>query len=350
MNDEKILRGVPKIHYGAFGGVTPFPICLKAVSDYLGDELSYVDAIVQSGGAFRLVWNVQKWDGGNVDIVYAYDNPETPFRQGIAALGRDVDMLWRTADTTKEDFKAFIRKTIDKGRPVISLGPIGPPEAGIITGYRNGGDTLLGWSMFQQWEWEVFDEEGYFISDSWWDAQDFQGVMAFGDVVGPRFDAKRIMENAVAALEGRREGCHAKGVAAYGPWKEAILGAVEGDFDMDIAGMNAIMMCQGDATDCLIDGRGNAAEYFMRLAKDNPGQPLYGEIAARFEDIVKTIRGDIYRALGGYQRGPDQEKALKQPETRRLIAESIDAMKTSDEKALALMKQLLAAGVDKQTR
>ncbi|MCL2351442.1 MAG: hypothetical protein FWC55_02800 [Firmicutes bacterium] len=41
MNDEKILHGVQKAYYGAYGGITPFPICLKSVSDYLGDELEY---------------------------------------------------------------------------------------------------------------------------------------------------------------------------------------------------------------------------------------------------------------------------------------------------------------------
>lgn len=145
-----VLHGVPKEPSGG-SGVTHFPKYLKVVSDYLGDELDYTYAIVASGGAFRLAWNTAGFDAGSGDIIFTYADPEATFRNGITALGREFRMLWREGDAfgdlgmgAKEGFKAFIKVQIDKGRPVISLGPVGPPEAGVITGYRDGGDTLLG--------------------------------------------------------------------------------------------------------------------------------------------------------------------------------------------------------------
>jgi hypothetical protein len=61
-NDQKhvsegstVLYGVPKIHYSAFGGITPLPICMKAAANYMGIELEYREAIVYCGMAFRLV-------------------------------------------------------------------------------------------------------------------------------------------------------------------------------------------------------------------------------------------------------------------------------------------------------
>jgi len=352
MNSEKILKGVPKAYYGA-GGVTPFPICLKAVSDFLGDPLDYTYAIVASGGAFRFAWDTAEWNPGNVAINHAYDDPERPFRQGVTALGRDFQILWREGNNewwragtgTKEDFKAFIRVQIDAGKPVIALGPLGPPEAAIITGYRDGGDTLLGWSLFQ-WDAKTFSEEGYFTSTDYWDkakGNDFVAVMSLGDVTAPRMGVKQIVENAIAALEGRQEGKVAKGVAAYDAWKKALLGATEKDFAMECGGQNLVMMCQGDATDCLADGRHNANVWFKRLAEENPAEPLYGEIAEQFAIVAKTITEKVYPLLGGYERGAEQTKALEQPETRRQIAAHIDSMKAADEKALALMKELLAA-------
>lgn len=345
MLKENILHGVPKVYYGAFGGITPFPIALKAVSDYLGDELDYTFAIVACGGAFRLAWNVAEWDGGNVDIGHAYEEQEAPFRYGINALGRDFRALWRSGGD-KENFKAFIRAQIDCGKPVVSLGPIGPGEAGVITGYRDGGDTLLGWSVFQDWACHTFDEEGYFITDAWWEQGDFRGVMALGEITGPRFDARRVIQNAIPALEGRLEGRHAKGVTAYESWKSALIGAKLDSSQAGEMGMSVdelVMMCQGDATDCLIDGRGHAKLYFERLARENPAQPLYADIAAQFGVIEAVIRGKIYAALGGYTRGPKQTNALAQPETRAKIAGYIDEMRSADERALALMKELLAA-------
>ena len=49
----------------------------------------------------------------------------------------------------KSEFISFIKAKIDSGFPCIALGIIGPPEACIITGYRNNGDVLLGWNFFQ---------------------------------------------------------------------------------------------------------------------------------------------------------------------------------------------------------
>ena len=349
MQSEKILRGVPKASYGAFGGITPFPVCLKAVSDYLGDELDYAYAIVACGGAFRFAWNTAEWDGGNVDILFAYDDIERPFRNGIEALGREFKMLWREGKEpghgsgTQEDFEAFIREQIDLGSPVISLGPIGPPEAGILTGYRDGGDTLLGWSMFQDWEKLELHEEGYFITDAWWGANDFIGVMALGDVAGPRWGIEQILPHAIAALEGRQEGSHAKGIWAYDAWKKAILGADKKEFRTNgYYGMDLVMMCQGDATDCLVDGRKNACKYFKALADEHPEQPLYGEIAEQFGIVAKTIHEKIYKVLRGHHRGKKQVRALRKGRVRRKIGACIDVMRAADEKALALMKELLA--------
>jgi len=346
----KTLSGVPKARYGAFGGITPFPICLKAVSDYLGDELDYTYAIVACGGAFRFAWNTAEWDGGNVDIMFAYDDAERPFRYGVEALGREFKMLWRegkdmghASSGRKEDFKAFIGEQIDLGHPAISLGPIGPCEAGILTGYSDDGDALLGWSVFQDWEKLELHEEGYFITDKWWDKGDFIGVMALGDITGPRWGVEQILPIAIAALEGRQEGSHAKGIAAYGAWKKAILSADRHEFKKDCEGMNLVMMCQGDATDCLIDGRKNAYKYFKALAEEHPGQPLYDEIAKQFGIVANTIHHKIYKVLHGHQRGKKQLRALKRPRVRKKIGGCIDVMKAADERALGLMKELLGA-------
>ena len=343
----KILPGVPKVYYGA-GGVTPFPICLKAVSDYLGDELDYTYAIVASGGAFRFAWDTTDWNGGNVDIAHAYSDMEMPYRLGIEALGREFRMLWRDGNAwgypgsgTKEDIKAFIKEQIDMGRPVISLGPIGPAEAGILTGYQDGGNALLGWSLFQHDGTETCGDEGYFITDKYWDEGDFVAVMSLGDITGPRFDTKRIVQNAIEALEGRQDGKYAKGVAAYDAWKKALLAAQEKDFEpLPDWGQSIAMMCQGDATDCLIDGRKNAHIYFNALAEANPEQPLYGEIAEQFGIVATTIQEKIYKPLGGWGRGKKQNKALMKLKNRQKIGEYIDMMKAADEKALTLMKKL----------
>lgn len=119
--------------------------------------LDYEDAIVQCGAAFRLVWDTTAWNGGNVDVLWAFDEPMAVYRKGIETLGCEFKLLERAGTVKtpeddrrmKADFISFIKENINKGVPVIALGIIGPPEACVITGYRDGGNTLLGWNCFQ---------------------------------------------------------------------------------------------------------------------------------------------------------------------------------------------------------
>ena len=47
-------------------------------------------------------------------------------------------------------------------------------------------------------------------------------------------------------------------------------------------------MCQGDAMDCLADGRTNAYKYFNKLALKNPEQPIFEKIA-EFTTPIKEL-------------------------------------------------------------
>ncbi len=150
-SDSTILYGVPKVEWGTYGGSTPYPICLKACTDYLGEDLDYASVVVACAGAFRFTWNERVWDMSNVDIYHTFTEggEETVYSYAAKALGREFSMLGRTENTTKEEFIRFIKQHIDEGYPCIAQGIIGPPEACIITGYRDNGNTLLGWNFFQ---------------------------------------------------------------------------------------------------------------------------------------------------------------------------------------------------------
>lgn len=63
--DNTILYGIQKIGWGAYDSHTLFPICVKAVSEYLGEDVSYAYIMAATGAAFRLVWNRASWDLSN---------------------------------------------------------------------------------------------------------------------------------------------------------------------------------------------------------------------------------------------------------------------------------------------
>ena len=338
-----VLYGVPKVQYGA-DGITPLPMSMKATANYMGIELDYTEAIVYCGMAFRLTWNETCWDGGNVGDIWTFDDPSKVFRCAIESLGCEYNLIGRTSATKKSEFLDFIRAKIYNGIPVIARGVIGPPEAGIITGYRDNGDTLLGWNVFQEYQEFAgnvrFDESGYYITDQWWENKDTNAVMSYGEPTGERFSVKRVMENAIEVMTPRRKGNYAKAGYAYDAWKKAILDESQFKKDMVSSLLVERLMCQGDAMDCLVDGRKNAYIYFKKLADENLEQPLYGRIAEQFAESA-TQSHKMFDMLEGYERGEKQIQLLAKRETREEIGKLIDKCKAADEKALALMERLI---------
>ena len=69
-----ILYGVPKVAYG-HDGCTPFPMCIQSCAKYLGLRVDYTGAIAESGAAFRLTWNTDCWDVGNVYAIFTFYDP-----------------------------------------------------------------------------------------------------------------------------------------------------------------------------------------------------------------------------------------------------------------------------------
>ena len=344
VSDEGVtLYGVPKVHYGAFGGCTPLPIAMKAAANYMGIALDYTEAIVNCGMAFRLTWNETCWDGGNVGDIWTFDDPSKVFRYAIESLGCEYNLIGRASKTKKTEFVDFIKAKINSGIPVIARGVIGPPEAGIITGYRDNGDTLLGWSVFQDYQEFAgnarFDASGYYITDAWWENKDTNAVMSYSEPTGERFSVKTVIENAIEVMTPRKKRNNAKAGYAYDAWKKAILDESQFKKDMISTLLIERLMCQGDAMDCLVDGRKNASLYFKKLADANREQPLYGHIAEQFAESAAQAH-KMFDILEGYERGERQMRLLAKREIREEIAKQIDKCKAADEKALGLLREL----------
>jgi len=341
--NETVLYGVPKVHYGAYHGCTPYPICLKACANYLGEDIPYHTVMALSGAAFRLTWNTKEWDGGNVDIAFAFDDPLRAYSTGIEALGREFAMLGRTPQTTKDAFIAFLRERIDKGNPCIALGIIGPPEACIVTGYREGGDTLLGWNFFQdspEFGGKLrLDESGYFVRDDWWENPDTVALINLGEITGTPATPRQVIETAIEVLSPRQYGDHAKGIAAYDGWRAAIADDSQFPSGAVLPLLAERLMCQGDAMDCLADGRSNAAGYLRALAEDHPQREGLLAAANHFTEVTKQVNA-MADLLGGWQRGEAQMRRLNNPDVRRGICKHIDAAKEADSRALDALRSV----------
>lgn len=296
-SDSCVLYGVPKVYYGrkVDGQVqlTPFPMCLQAVLNYMGQNISYPQIMASSGAAFRIRWDMRGWNVAAVDIRFTYDKHLKPFELAFKGAGRSYKILEnpdKPKSISKEESLELIKSELDCGRPLIALGVVGPPEACIVTGFRNNGETLLGWSLFQGGsgfggKFEI-DESGYFIKDNWW--ENTQAVMAVGEDIGTLTPVKEILENALMlmteeniATYGAAASNFYGGQAAYEAWAKAV------EYDDTFAeGEDISFKCyaQGDAETMLGEGRSFAAVYISSLAEQYPA------LSAEFEKCAELLK------------------------------------------------------------
>jgi AraC-like DNA-binding protein len=346
-----ILLGIPKVEY-LESSATPFPACLKACLNYMGQDIDYAYLMAASGAAFRLRWQTGFWDGGNVDITYIYENGLEAFERSFQAAGRKYRFLNR-AQADKEAFKAFIKKEIDEGRPVIATGVIGPPEACIVAGYRENGDVLLGWNFFQDRPEYAGDttinENGYFISSDWWENKDTQLLMSIGEEESPRGSDLSLLKNALTILtkeEIRFPGCAgvvAGAQAAYRCWAEKI--GDDSEFPRTIL-MPLLMeryMCLSDAQCMVGEGRYYAAKYLESVGIRHPELlELCSKASDSFLKTSHTAYYEISKALGEHKVFENRVKKLLEPDIRRQIVHLIGKAKEQEAAARGYVAEIVS--------
>lgn len=272
---QRILEGVPAVGFnrkpdGSYH-FCPLVGSVHSVLTYMKDAPHYGTMMAVSGAAFRSVW--QKDDGGNVDLMYL---APTPHERLFDALGYDYEVV---DGMNEEAMRKAIVSSIDRGVPVIAFGIMGPPEAGVVTGYEEGGKVLRGWSYFDH------DAPGKYYRRENWYARMEKHVPIGALVVGnKRLHKPTEQATAVATLEWaidlattpQRKNLpnHAFGTAAYDAWAAAL--GVDADFPADDKAVMARRRMLYDDQLMMLSERGHAAKYLVELAKKFPeaAEPL----------------------------------------------------------------------------
>lgn len=339
-----VLYDIQQVKYGSYGSAAPFPICIKAVSEYLGDDVSYPYIMAATGAAFRLVWNTACWDLSNVDIYHTFTESNDVYRLGARALGREFSFLGREDNTAKEEFQAFIKEHLAEGYPCIALGIIGPPEPCIVAGYEDGGEKLLGWNFFQEdpeYAGGVTTaENGYFVSKGWWENTDTQAVMCIGPIHAEGPAPREILKQAVRALEGRMDHSYAKGVRAYEAWRDMLLD--ESHFASTVYdNLFSKLLVQNDAVGCLADGRNQGANYLLELARQKGENRDKLELAAGHFRKVSAYAEEMQGLLGDWSDMDAMLRHLADRKVREQLAQLILYAKAEDEAALQCLREFL---------
>lgn len=351
--DSMVLYGVPRVSYFKENEaeVTPFISSLRACLTYMGQEVSYARLLAGSGAAFRMIWNTHEWDGANVDILVMRPDPCDPLKRAFAAAGRSYTLLPKAKDlSNKAEFIQLIKREIDAGRPLIGFGIIGPPEACVITGYRENGEVLLGWNFFQdmpEWKGSCETEDcGYFIRRNWYEHSETVALMAVGDPVDvpdEKTFLKQTLEFALEVMETPRVGVRAAGFAAFLEWAKAISDDAEFSEKTLLPLLFTRLMCQNDAFTMVSEGRSYAACFMKEEADKFP----------EFADMLKEIGGifrkehetawEMLEFQGGLEMGEYQAKMFAKKENRLRITELVKKCEQLDRRAAEGIRQLLAS-------
>lgn len=338
-----ILYGIRKIEFGAYESDTMFPICVKAVSEYLGDDVSYAYIMAATGAAFRLVWNQEEWDLSNIDIYHTLRESNDIYQYGAKALGREFSFLERKEKTSRKEFLDFMKAAIAKGYPVIALGIIGPPEPCIVAGFESDGDVVMGWNFFQndpEFAAAVDTmDNGYFKCDAWWENTDTQAVMCMGEKKNAPYTDKEIVKMALQVMEAREEKSYAKGIRAYQAWKDMLLQEKWFENGSTFDNLFSKLFVQNDAMTCIHDGRKWAAKYFEELTNqyEDSEKALCMDIAASFNK-VSAIAGKMKSLIGVWNDAERMQKNFANRSIREKLGELIDSAEKEDRLAYEKMK------------
>ena len=257
--DRVVLEGVPRVHFYEGGPRCPediiFPSVMRALMEYLREDefgcrtcravqpgcktsCSYAFFVGVTGAAPFISWK-KGWHEDNLAISFMSDDPAAPEQRAFDAAGYGFEWVEKNNGQDNEAlFRRRIIESIQKGRPVIGYGIIGPPEPAVIAGYDEGGDVLVGWSFFQQFPdfnaGVEFESSGYFRKRDWF--EDTHSLLLIGEKYDTppldeicrkalkwmlRVARTPIVKPGLDAPEGYRD--RANGLAAYDAWVEHLL-------------------------------------------------------------------------------------------------------------------------------
>lgn len=367
-----VLEGVRRVHFFEGGPRCPedvcYPSCVAACLEYIGEDLGcreisahgepwrldwgYTFVMGVSGSAFRLSWR-DGWHNDNVEIMYMSDDPAAPFVKPFEAVayGCEILLMKEGRDNRAYFLERIKQSVVDKHRPLIAFGIIGPPESCIVTGYDEGGDALIGWNFFQNMP-EVnagveFEPSGYFRKRDWFRGTDDSFVI-IGDKTQrpPLHDVyRRALDWGLKVLRTREvsiyEGPRYSGQSAFDAWAEHI--AREEEFHTaDFSALRQRHSVHDDAISTVAEGRWYGAQFLKGMADDEPAMREELLAAAACFEGEHDLMWKIWGLGGGNGRSDNHIRQFAQPEARRSMVPLILAARNKDAEAACHIEKALS--------
>jgi hypothetical protein len=234
-----------------------------------------------------------------------------------------------------------IVESIRGGVPVLTFGPIGPPESALVCGYDRGGDVLLGWSFFQGMPpfnaGVEFDTNGMFRARDWFSYPPGFSII----LVGGKRDRAPIADTYRGALAWMLQvattpltfGDRHNGLAAYDAWAAQI------ERDEDFRADETTLRQRHDVHNGVVGTLAEARWYGMQfLLQAGSGEILPYRAAAELLHAAACyaeIHALMWRVwdLAGGNGNPDAWRLFARPEVRQRIAAVLHEARRQDEAA-----------------
>jgi hypothetical protein len=370
-----VLQGVPQVKFYDGGPRCPedipLPSVMRALVEYFGEhefgcrtcraiqpgckiQCSYAYFVGMTGAGSFISWK-KGWHGDNVAIFYLDADAATVDRRAFAAAGYGWDYVVKAEGLDNASrFRQQIVKSIQRGAPVIAYGVIGPPEPCLITGYDDGGETLIGWNFFQGMEPQVEQEPyGQFHKRDWLDATECLVIVGQKQTLPPlkeryldalRFAVKvtrtPIVRPEAEAPEWYRE--RANGLAAYDAWAEHLL--LDADFPEDEAVLRQRHEVHNNMVGHVAEARWYGSVFFIQAAQsDALDYRLVEDLlhAAACYAAEHDLMWKLWDLAGGIDN-PDAFRLFAKPDVRRQMIPIIQEARRQDEYAIRHLENALA--------
>ena len=199
-------------------------------------NLRYYDIMHVTGIGYGFLWNTPRH---LIEELWHINDHRDMADRVMRYYGRNY--LWLTKEnSTPEEVRRVALWSIANGRPVVMENAGGMPEYDLITGYADGGDTLIGWSHCMECAVKT-DEQRRFVNPARWDEIKDYRALIIGSRVPPSYTDADSVAFALETL-------NTSGPAAYFDYKKDKMYAGDAALDMWLAAcdtpQNAAKLCK----------------------------------------------------------------------------------------------------------
>jgi len=370
--ERLVLAGVPRVHFYEGGPRCPediaLPSVMRAVLEYLGEKdygcrhclaknpdctitCTYAYLVGVSGAASYFSWK-EGWEGDNPAIFYMSADAAAPEAHIFRAIGYGHEWVTKEDGGDQALFRQKVVESINRGLPVLAYGVIGPPEPCIVTGYDDGGDTLVGWNFFQNVpEFRAgvsLEASGEFRKREWYG--DTEALLLIGDRTEKPSMAQTAREALAWMLDVTRtpmvrpeadapEHYRARhnGVAAYDAWIGHLIPDENWPAE-DEAVLRAHHQIHNDAVGTVAEARWYGSVFLANLVEHfaagprTPGRASDLLHAAACYAAEHDLMWEIWELSGGIDN-PSAYRTMADPEVRRAMAEIVAQARDQDAQA-----------------